>query len=261
MATLKTLIVDDEAIARRGLRRLLQQEADLEVIGECASGREALEAIRSLKPDLVFLDVQMPEMNGFDVLRALQAELLPYLVFVTAYDEYALRAFEVQAVDYLLKPFSGKRLEQALERVRLQIRSEKKANELSRRLAELLNRMDPKPPPHPAFLRRIALKESGKVSFVNVEDVSWIEAADNYICLHVGNRSHLLRGTLTDIEQKLDPDQFVRVHRSRIVNIGWIREMHPLSSGDCLLVMHDGTEITSSRTYAENRRRILQPLS
>ena len=264
MSTIRTLIIDDEPEARLGLRSLLEKDDQISVVGECRDGREAVDVITSERPDLVLLDVEMPDLNGFQVLNNLSLPVLPVVIFVTAYDHYSLKAFDVHAVDYLLKPFTNRRFHEAIEQAKQKIRSQKDLSQLTERMNNLLARFDEQPTKAPAqvptYLQRVAVKEGERITFLNVEQVDWIEAADNYICLHVGAKTYLLRSKLSDIEQQLDPSHFLRIHRSRIVNIDRICEMQPQGSGDCILVLKDGTQLTSSRTYREKRRQILNPL-
>ena len=264
MPSIRTLIVDDEPEARRGLRILLEKDEDITLIGECRDGQEAYEAIISQKPDLVLLDVQMPDLNGFDLLKQLDSEVIPVIIFVTAYDQYSLKAFDVHAVDYLLKPFTNRRFHEALDQAKQKIRSQKDLTTLTERMNALLAHFEEQPVRSqqsiPPYLQRVAVKEGERITFLNVENIDWIEAADNYICLHVGTKTYLLRSKLSDIEKQLDPNHFLRIHRSRIVNIDRIREMLPLGSGDCVLILKDGTELTSSRTYRDKRRQLLNPL-
>ncbi len=264
MSEIRTLIVDDEPEARLGLRSLLEQDEQIRLVGECSNGDEAVQAIRMKLPDLVLLDVQMPGLNGFDVLRELKSDHMPFVIFVTAYDQYSLKAFDVHAVDYLLKPFTNRRFREAIDQAKFQIRSQKDLSHIAERMNALLARFESNPPRVPVFeqeyLTRIAVKEGEKITFLNVDSIDWVEAADNYICLHVGRKSYLLRSKIGDIEKQLDPRQFLRIHRSRIVNVERIQEMQPQGSGDCVLILKDGTEITSSRTYREQRRRLLTPL-
>ena len=264
MPTIRTLIVDDEPEARLGLLSLLESDGDITVIGECSGGNEALEAIRLYKPDLVLLDIQMPDMNGFEVIRSIEADVLPLVIFVTAYDQYSLKAFEVHAVDYVLKPFTNRRFYEAIAQAKQKIRSQKDLSKLTERMNALLAKFDEHSPlipkVAPAYLQRIAVKEGDRITFLNVEHIDWIEAADNYICIHTGRKKYLLRSKLRDIEKQLDPNHFLRIHRSRIVRIDGIREMVPMGSGDCILILKDGTELTSSRTYREKRKQLLNPL-
>lgn len=224
----RALIVDDEPLARSNVAVLLQLDPDIEVVGECGSGLEALPQIRKLKPDLVFLDVQMPECDGFDVLEMLGRDLPPAIIFVTAYDQYALRAFEAGALDYLLKPFDNLRFERALERAKQRIA-------LGRNL--------------PSSLDRIVIKSSGQVSFLKISDIDWIEAADYYSCLHVGPKSYLLRRSMSDLEKELDQAHFCRIHRSAIVNLDRVRGLNLGENGDYEVVLENGANLRLSRSY------------
>lgn len=264
MPSIRTLIVDDEPEARLGLKTLLERDDQISLIGECKGGSEAVTAIEKHQPDLLLLDIQMPDLSGFDVLRRLESDVLPVVIFVTAYDQYSLKAFEVHAIDYLLKPFTNRRFFEAIAQAKQMIRSQKDLSKLTERMNALLARFEDQPARFqhlkPSYLERIAVKEGERITFLNVENIDWIEAADNYVSLHVGSKSYLLRSKLSDIEKQLNPSQFLRIHRSRIVRIDRIREMVPLGSGDCILILKDGTELTSSRTYREQRRQLLNPL-
>lgn len=240
---IRTLVVDDEPLARQRLRGLLAPDADVELIGECGDGRQAVEAVEQLKPDLLFLDVEMPALDGFGVLRALAGGTMPVVVFVTAHDRYALKAFEAHALDYLLKPFDKSRFAAALQRAKNQVRLGKSAG-MEERLLALLETVQQRRP----LADRLAVKTSGRVCFVRVADLDWIEAAGNYVRLHAGKEDHLLRESLGGLEAKLDPRRFVRIHRSTIVNIDRIRELQPVFHGDYRVVLIDGTELTLSRS-------------
>jgi two-component system LytT family response regulator len=242
---IRTLIVDDQLLEREVLRRLLKNEADIEIIGISANGREAVEAIGRLKPDLVFLDVQMPELDGFGVVSQLDPQHRPVVIFATANEEFARKAFDVQALDYLIKPCGRERLKLALERARLQIQR-KQSDGLQQKLAELLLN-DPRTTPRHAD--RLAVKSVGRILFLRLADIGWAEAADNYIKLHVGEESHLLRETMEGLERRLPADQFLRIGRSTIVNIQHIRELQPILHGDYAVVLHDGTRLTLTRGY------------
>lgn len=244
--SIRVLIVDDEQLARDRLRRLMGDAADLEIIGECSHGGEAIEAIRTQRPDLVFLDVQMPELDGFGVLAALSPEELPGVIFTTAYDQFAVRAFEVHALDYLLKPFDQERLAAALAKARRAL-GQKSQDPLRARLTELLNEVRPKPVP----TERISVKSGGKIMLIKPGEIDWIEAADNYVSLHVGKAVHLLRETMGTMESRLDPEKFLRINRSLIVNTDRVKELHPLFHGDYTLILHDGTKLNSSRNYRD----------
>jgi two-component system LytT family response regulator len=253
MEKIRALIVDDEPIARLGVRQYLEDEPDIQVIGECGSGLEAVAAIFDQKPDLVFLDVQMPELDGFGVIEAVGAERMPCVIFVTAYDRYTLRAFEVQALDYLLKPFERERFRQTVERARRQIQ-QRQAGRLNRRLLSLLEGLQGKP----RFLERIVIKSSGRIFFLDVGEIDWIEAADNYVRLHASGKDHLLHETLSGLEQKLDPTKFIRIHRSRMVNVSRIAEFQPLFHGEYTVILKDGTELTTGRSFRERLREMLE---
>lgn len=254
---IKTLIVDDEPIARRNLRALLHGCVDVEVIGEAGSGAQAIKLIQIAPPDLLFLDVQMPEMNGFEMLKQIDLAQIPAIIFVTAHDQYALRAFEVQALDYLLKPFDDERFAQALERARTQI-EQREAAGLKERLVALLEG-DAKTltaPPRPAYEEKFLIKSASRIFFVTAEEIDWIEAADYYVCLHVGGQSHLMRETMTEMEAKLDPARFCRIHRSTIVNLQRIREVHA-RNGEYIVVLADETALRLSRSRKEQIEQIL----
>jgi two-component system LytT family response regulator len=253
MEKIRALIVDDEPIARRGIRRQLESESDVEIIGECTNGREAVAAIRKQAPDLVFLDVQMPLLSGFGVVEAVGVENLPAVVFVTAHDEHAIHAFEVDALDYVLKPIDRERFQKTLVRVRNQL-DNAKSKQLQDKLSALLRRLDEsKQREQPSrFVERVAIKKSGRVFFLNVEDIDWIGAHGNYVQIKAQGQAHLLRETMDGIEQKLDPDKFVRLRRSTIARIERIKELQPLFNGEYALTLKDGTQLTSSRRYRKN---------
>jgi two-component system LytT family response regulator len=225
---IRTLIVDDEPLARSNLSVLLRLDPEIEIVGECSSGADALAEIRSVMPDLVFLDVQMPECDGFDVLERLGESVPPAIVFVTAYDQYALRAFEAGALDYLLKPFDNARFDRALSR----------AKQRSLRAKNL-----------PRKLERLAIKSVGQVSFVKISEIDWIEAADYYACLHVGQKTHLLRRSMSELEQELDPAVFCRIHRSTIVNLTRVRSLELGADGEYEVLLENGATLRMSRRY------------
>jgi two-component system LytT family response regulator len=243
---IRTVIVDDEPLARQRVRRLLEADADIAIVGECADGQQAVADLRKLRPDLVFLDVQMPGLDGFGVVQALDSPL-PAVIFVTAHDRFALKAFEVHALDYLLKPFDKSRFGAALEHAKAQIRQGTTAA-VDQRLHELLQTVQSRGPAP----ERLMVKSAGRIYFVRIADIDWIEAAANYVRLHVGKQDHLLRDSLTALEKKLDPARFVRIHRSTIVNVERIRELQPVFHGDYVVILHDGTELPVSRSFREN---------
>jgi len=249
---IRVLIVDDEPLARKFIRRMLDEEDDVEVVGECGSGREAVAAVRAHAPDLLFLDVQMPEMDGFAALEALGLEHLPLVVFTTAYEQYAVRAFEAHALDYLLKPFDRARFARALSHARERLRERQGGGERVQ-LAALLDHVKRRP----AHLERLMVRADGRIIFLNVEDVDWIEADDKYVRLHVGRVSHMARQTLAAVEEQLDPERFLRIHRSAVVNVARIRELQPLFSGEYRVVLEGGTKLTLSRNYKDRLFRLL----
>jgi two-component system LytT family response regulator len=248
---MRALIVDDEPLARERIRTLLGREADIEIVGECGDGAAAVDAIDALQPDIVFLDVQMPGMTGFEVVSTVGPENMPLVIFVTAYDEFALRAFEAHAIDYLVKPFAPERLHAATERARTQLLGRTRGA-LESNLRALITTAQPA-----EYLDRFMVKRGPRFVFVRASDVLWIEAADNYVKLHTAKRFEMLRATLNALEAKLDPRRFVRVHRGAIVNIDFLEGMEPWGQGEYLLSLAGGVQITSSRTY---RNRIRQAL-
>jgi len=287
MQALRTLVVDDEPEARDGLVRLLRGDADVEIVGECGSGNDAVTAIRTLLPDVVLLDIQMPELNGFEVLAALSPGSMPVVVFVTAYDAYAVRAFEAHAIDYLLKPFSDERFAAALHQAKQHVQ-QRRIGELGEKFAALLqdNALGTPPPlaeqvpadgrdgtaetvwagehaltSRPAYLERIVVRHERDVSFVRVAEIDWIGAADYYAKLFVGPATHLIRETMKQLEAKLDPRQFVRIHRSAIVNVDRVKVIRPYFRGGHVVVLHDGRKLIMSRGRREALERVLgQPI-
>jgi len=235
MAWLRTLVVDDEALARRNLTVLLRRDPDVEAIAECASGLEAIEQIKSLKPDLVFLDVQMPECDGFDVLEMLGGDMPPAVIFVTAYDEYALRAFEAGALDYLLKPFDDIRFARALARAKDRLAGN----------------------PQRRAITRIAVRNRGQTLFLNVSQIDWIEAANYYACLHVGSATHIVRRALQELERDLDADRFLRIHRSIIVNRDKVTGLELRCNGEYEVVLGSKTRLRLSRRFRKRVQDIL----
>ena len=250
--TIRAAIVDDEPLARRRIRNLLMEARDVEIVAECANGREAIESLEESPPDLLFLDIQMPEVDGFDVLRAIGVGHVPVVIFVTAYDQFALRAFEAHALDYLLKPFDDERFEAALQRARERIRQQQ-GGDLDHRLRALLQEVRG----DRGYLRRLVVPTGPRSVFVRTEEIDWIEAERNYIRLHVGGRTHLLRENLSRIESALDPEAFCRIHRSTIVNVDRIQAVESLFGGEYLVVLHDGTRLTSGRSYRRNLHALM----
>ena len=247
MKKIKVLVVDDEPLARERLTTLLSQEPDVELVTPARDGEEAITSIHDDSPDLVFLDVQMPQMNGFDVIEAVGSDKMPLVIFVTAYDQHALKAFQVRALDYLLKPFDRERFRQALTRAHQQLERSAGNGEIERRLAAIVN--DLRPPK--ARTDRFVVKSGGRIFFVRTGEIDWIEAAGNYVKLHVGNDSHLIRETMNAVEGKLSPDLFVRIHRCHIVNIEQVRELQPWFNGEYVVFLKNGTRLTLSRGYRE----------
>lgn len=251
----RVLIVDDEPLARAHLRQLLAESADVDVIGECGDGREAVRRIREEAPDLVLLDVQIPELDGFGVVKEIGAERMPMVIFVTAYDEYALQAFDVFALAYLLKPVSRERFAGALERARALL-SGRSGGDTASRLTALLERMsEPRQQSD-----RLSIKVEGRVLFVRVDEIDWLEAADNHVRLHMGQRSHQVRGTLASFEQRLPASGFLRIHRSTMVNVRRIAEVQPWFGGDYVFILAGGTRLTSGRSYRQAVRDFMDNL-
>ncbi|HTU45553.1 MAG TPA: LytTR family DNA-binding domain-containing protein [Bryobacteraceae bacterium] len=240
---MRVLIVDDEPLARRGVRVRLRKCVDIEIVGECGDGLSAVEKILSLSPDLVFLDVQMPGMDGFEVLRSLPAEILPSVIFLTAYEQHALRAFEVHALDYLLKPVDDRRFSAAVDRARKLVDLTSKT-QMAERILKMLGQESEQ------YVSRFVVRTGSRIQVVLAEDTEWIGAAGDYTELHVHGRSHLLRETMNFLEQKLDPARFLRIHRSRIVRTGCILELRGIDNREYLVKLSDGSEHRSSRSYA-----------
>ncbi len=230
---MKALIVDDEPLARKSIRLLLERDGEVEIAGEC-SGVDAAALIARTRPDILFLDIQMPEVGGFDLLEDIGLGAVPVVIFVTAYDQYAIKAFEAHGLDYLLKPFDDARFMHALERAKTQLRARGAST----------------------FAQRFLVRVRDKFVVVNTSEIDWIEAADYYVTLHAGGKAHLLRETMAAIETRLDPERFVRVHRSAIVNIDRVREIHPMFRGDCTLMLADGTQVKLSRARREEFERV-----
>ena len=251
MSPIRVLIVDDEPLARRRLKGLLARDEEVEVVGSCGSGAEALRLTREQSPDLIFLDVQMPRMDGFEFLRALNPGKLPRIIFVTAHDQYALQAFDVYALDYLLKPFDDERFERALSRAKEQLQSHTETapdsgvQSLLEALRSKSNRLD-----------RVLVKTDGRAFFVRTDEIDWVEAEGKYVRLHAGRQSYLLRGGIGELELQLEPKKFLRIHRSTIVNVERIKEMRPWFHGEYEVVLLDGTLLRLSRRYRSKLKEI-----
>ena len=249
---IRVLLVDDEPLAREMMREMLEADRDVEIVGECVNGDEAIAAIRELRPDLIFLDVQMPESSGFDVLESLNGDQAPYVIFVTAYDQYAVRAFEVHALDYLLKPFDRERFETSWRRAKEHIVKEK-GGRLDQRILTILEELKA----GSQYLERLVIKSGGRVFFLEAEEIDWIEAEGNYVSVHSGKKSHLLRETISSLEAQLDPKKFRRVHRSAIVQLAKIKELQPWFHGEYRILLHSGAQLMLSRNYRENLQEAL----
>jgi two-component system LytT family response regulator len=252
---IRTLIVDDETLARERVISLLKKENDIEVVGECSDGEEALRKINSLKPDLVFLDIQMPIINGIEVIKNLD-KYLPEVIFVTAYDEYAVEAFEMNALDYLLKPFDQERFSKTLTRARQRILTSS-TTEISEKLNNLILTFSHNKPEE-KYLTKFVIKSAGKISFINVDEINYIEAEGNYLTLHTANSKNLYRDTITNIASKLNPDLFIRIHRSYIVKIENIKEMQSHFNSEYIITLKDNTKLKSGRSYKAEVEKLLK---
>lgn len=248
---IRLLTVDDEPLARDKIRTMLAGDPEIEIVGECSNGAEAVAAVERLRPDLMLLDVQMPQIDGFAVLDALKSDYLPLVIFVTAFDHYAIQAFEVHALDYLLKPFDRERFEVAIEHAKTQIGS--RNGHLDQRILSLLKQIEA----HSKYLERLVVKAGGRVFFLLTSEIDWIEAEGNYVNVHTAQKSHLLRESISGLEAQLDPKEFIRIHRSTIVNLRRIKELQPWSHGEYHVILHDGTELTLSRNYRDNLQSVL----
>lgn len=263
---IRTVLVDDEPLALRGLEIRLKDCADVEILAQCANGREALRAIRELRPDLVFLDIQMPGLDGFHVIKALAAEPLPLIVFVTAFDQYALNAFEAHALDYLLKPVDGARLVEAVARARAEI-AQRQAIERNARLIRMLREIDPAAAelaaldaaerPAPPYESRLVIRDRGQVTLLDVGSIDWIDAAGDYMCIQAGGQSHILRETMKNMERRLDPARFGRIHRSTIINFDRVDRLVPLGGGDYMAILNTGAELRVGRAFRDKLLRFI----
>ena len=262
MTKIRTLIVDDEPLARRGLELRLAKHADIEIVAQAGNGRQAFHAVSNLRPDLMLLDVQMPGVDGFELLRALPATQIPLTIFVTAYDQYALAAFAASALDYLLKPVDDARLDESLDRARARL-AERKAEDKYERLLKLIATL-----PNAGDIKldelasedtqhvpgKLTIKDGSRLVRVDIDSIRWIDAAGDYMCIHAGEETHVLRGTMHDLERRLDPQRFARIHRSTIVNVARVKELRPHHNGEYFLVLDSGQELKLSRSYKDKLR-------
>ncbi len=247
MNKIRTIIIDDEPLAREGIRTLLAGEAEFKVVGECENGAQAIEAIEKSRPDLIFLDVQMPEVDGFEILMAIEQERLPLVIFVTAYDRYAVRAFDVHAIDYLLKPIDRKRFKDAAKRV-ISRMAASRMGEIGKNLAGLLDDVQSRR----RDSDRLVIKSGGTIQFLPTEEIDWIGAAGNYLKIHAGSEVHLMRETMAGMENRLAPERFVRIHRSTIVNLKRVKKLEPGFAGDYVVFLSSGQELMLTRRYRPN---------
>ena len=256
----RTVIADDERLARQKLLLLLESEPMVKVVAECQDGRQTLSAIRSLRPDMLLLDIQMPDLDGFQVLSEISPDEMPVVIFTSAYDQYAIRAFEANALDYLLKPFDQERLHHAMERARAELRKDRD-REITHRILSLLSQVRSITPPAPELDSRLVIKANGRVVFLDLDSIEWVEAAANYVRLNVGKESYLFRETISRISERLDANHFVRIHRSTIVNVRKIKELIPVNSGEYVVVLKSGRELSCSRGYRSALQGIVEKSS
>ena len=253
---IRAIIADDERLAREKLRILLGSEPEVQIVAECPNGRQTVSAIRSCQPDMLLLDIQMPDLDGFEVLNEISSDEMPQVIFTSAYDQYAIRAFEAHALDYLLKPFDRDRLHAAIARASVEIRKSQD-QDLTNRVLALLSTVRSGKRPVPQFDERVTIRTNGRVVFLNLEEIHWIEAAANYVRLNTGKDSYLFRETISRISERLNPSQFVRIHRSMIVNVAGIKELIPVNSGEYVVVLHSGKELSCSRGYRSNLQDLM----
>jgi two-component system, LytTR family, response regulator len=254
---ISALIVDDEALARRFIRRMLKDDLEVEIVGECNDGKSAVATIQKHKPDIVFLDVQMPALDGFAVLEAIGHDLLPEIIFTTAYEKYAVRAFELHALDYLLKPFDQTRFRDAMRHAKERL-NQREQEEGRLQIKALLENVKSQP----KYLERLIVKADGRISFLSAHEINWIQADDKYVHLHTAKASRMVRQTLSAMETQLDPKKFLRIHRSAIVNVERIKELEPTFNGEHIVLLDDGTKLTLSRGYRQKIFELLgKPLS
>jgi two-component system LytT family response regulator len=249
---IRALIADDERLAREKLRILLDAEPDIRLVGECGNGRQAVSALRQHRPDLLFLDIHMPDMDGFEVLGAISPDETPAVIFTTAYDRYAVKAFEMHALDYLLKPFDQERLQSALNRTRAEL-TKSPRNGVAQQVLDLLATSKTQP----QTAKRFVIKAGGRMLFLDQEDIDWVEAAANYVKINVGKDTHLLRESIGKLSERLDPRHFVRIHRSLLVNVGKIKALQPCNRGEYILTLRNGKELPCSRGYRVELQRVI----
>src|ERR1022692_1274863 len=256
-SVVRTIIADDERLARRKLRILLDSEPQGQVVAECHDGGQTLAAIRTCRPDLLLLDIQMPDRDGFQVLSEISPEEMPVVIFTSAYDQYAIRAFEAHALDYLLKPFDQGRLHQAIERARFELRKSRD-REITHRIMDLLSQVRSEKQSVPEFDGRLVIKTKGRIVFLNLDEIDWVEDAANYVRLNVGKESYLFRETISRTSERLNPNHFIRIHRSMIVNVQKIKELIPVNSGEYIVVLKSGKELSCSRGYRVNVQHLIE---
>jgi two-component system LytT family response regulator len=255
-SVVRIIIADDEQLARQKLRLLLASEPQVEVVGECHNGAQTLSAIRSCRPDLLLLDIQMPDLDGFQVLSEVSPAEMPVVIFTSAYDQYAIRAFEAHALDYLLKPFDQERLHHAIERARFELWNAK-GRDITNRILDMLSRVKSEKQITPEYDGRLVIKTKGRIIFLNLDEIDWIEASANYVRLNVGRESHLFRETISRVSERLNPNNFIRIHRSMIVNVQKIKELIPVNSGEYIVVLKSGKELSCSRGYRANVQQMI----
>lgn len=258
MKKFSAIIVDDEHYAREIIKLLLVDEPDFDIVGECSNGAEAIKVINNLHPDLVFLDIQMPEIDGFEVIKNIDSDYTPHFIFVTAFDEYALRAFDVNAIDYLLKPYDDDRFRDALIKAKRHM-EQYDFNKMNDKLSSLLTQIELKENDHinNQSISKIPVKNGSRIYFVNVDSVDWIEAADQYVKLHTGEKYHLIRESMNRLEEKLSTKSFFRIHRSTIINIDRVKELQPYSKGDYIVILINGTTLRMSRNRKDKLQQML----
>jgi two-component system LytT family response regulator len=255
-APVRAIIADDERLARKKLRILLDSEPEVQVVAECEDGRQTVSAIHAHLPDLLLLDIQMPDLDGFQVLGEISPAQMPVVIFTSAYDQYAIRAFEAHALDYLLKPFDQERLHHAIERARSELRKSGD-REITHRILDLLSRVRSEVPSGSEPDGRLVIKAKGRVIFLNLDEIDWVEAAANYVRLNVGKESYLFREAISRTSERLNPNHFIRIHRSTIVNVRKIKELIPVNSGEYIVVLKTGKELSCSRGYRAALQRVI----